>query len=139
MKRKNIFLIIPFVFLLTSCYIEIKENVMNPEFYLEKIKKEVERAERARFWRSGKVSSLNIFVYDRESKDIVKVSVPIWLFNFCIDIADEVGFGKGKKFVKNSKWECEIDYHSLKNLSKLGPGVIMEVKDENSSILIWMR
>lgn len=137
MTKKNL-LILPFIFILSSCYIEIKENVRNPEYYLNKAIREAERAERDSFWKR-KASSLNIFVYDRESNDIVKVSVPIWLFNFCVDIAEDFSDEPSKDFKVHSNWDCDIDFRALKKLSKLGPGLLMEVKDENSLILIWMR
>lgn len=135
-KRNLIILLLIFIF--SACYIEIKENVGNPEPYLQKAIKEAERAERDSFWK-GRASSLNIFVYDKESKDIVKVSVPIWFFNLCVDIAEDFSHEPSKDFRIPSNWDCDFDFHALKKLSKLGPGLLMEVKGENSLILIWMR
>lgn len=137
MRMKNL-LILPLIFTLSACYIEIKENVRNPEYHLNKAIREAEKAERDFLWKR-RASSLNIFVYDRESKDIVKISVPIWLFNFCVDIAENFSDEPSKDFKVHSKWNCDFDFRALKKLSKLGPGLLMEVKDENSLILIWMR
>lgn len=137
MRIKNL-LILPLILTLSACYIEIKENVRNPEPYINKATKEAERAERDSFWKR-RASSLNIFIYDRESNDLVKINIPIWLFNFCVDIADEFSNEPSKDFKVHSNWDCDIDFRALKKLSKLGPGLLMEVKDENSLILIWMR
>ncbi len=137
MNKKNLIILV-FSFLFSACYIEIKENVSNPEYYIKKAQKEVERLEKPNFFKSRKTTSINIFVYDGESKDVVRVSLPLWLFNLCVDIAED--FDDDPKYLrKHSKWDCDIDFHALKKLSKLGPGPVMEVRDGENLILIWMR
>ncbi len=137
MNKKNL-LILVLSFFFSACYIEIKENVSNPEYYIRKAQKEIERLEKPNFFRSRKATSINIFVYDGESKEVVRVGLPLWLFNLCVDIAEDFE-NDPKHLRKHSKWDCEIDFRALKKLSRLGPGPVMEVRDEKSLILIWMR
>jgi len=137
MGKKKL-LILVFSLLFTACYIDIRENVSNPEYYIKKAVREFERVERPDFFRSRKATSINIFVYDGESKDMIRVSLPLWFLNLCFDIAGD--FNDEEKPIDNpSKWDCEVDFQALKELKKLGPGPLMELRDGKSLILIWMR
>ncbi len=138
MRWKN-FAILPIILLMVSCLIEIKKNVQNPEPYLKKALGEVEKIERFEKFKAPRARYINIFVYHGESKDIVKISVPFWFFNFCINTAslfEKLGLNS---MIKNSEVECDIDFHVLKNLHKLGPCPIIEMEGKDTLILIWLR
>lgn len=117
MNKKNL-LILVFLFLFGASYIEIRDNVSNPEYYIKRAQKEVERLEKPNFFRSRKATSINIFVYDGESKDVVRVCLPLWLFKLCVDIAEDFKDDYPKYLRKHSKWDCEIAFRTLKEQRK---------------------
>ncbi|MFQ6082369.1 MAG: hypothetical protein ACE5WD_03305 [Candidatus Aminicenantia bacterium] len=140
MRRKR-FILIPivliFIFSLSGCFtIQIKKDVAYPAQAFERAWKEIEKIHLRNPERKGKPHIMNILVYDGSSREMVKVSVSMWIVN--------LGLESGLKYAEfDMKQHCSehfnFDWRALKDLRKIGPGLLVQVEDENDYVLIWLK
>ena len=115
----------------TGCLVSI-DHVSDPTAAFEAAKREASRFA----GKKGPAHHVNVLVWDRHDKEMVKVSVPMWL---------------ARKFENaHAEWEEDGDHDrvarrvkrhvSLKDLEKAGLGILVEVEeDEGDRVLIWLR
>jgi hypothetical protein len=111
-------------------------NVENPERYFGPATKRIDDIHTKRPNREGRANSIRVLVYEASERQIVKVSAPFWLINTCMDIGikasdEEEGFEFDEHY--------DFDWKDLKNLETLGPGLLVEIEDEESKVLIWLE
>lgn len=87
--------------------------------------------------RQGSVKRLNILVYDGEDHELIEVALPLWLIEAGFDI------GRGDQDRNDAvPIGCHVDWNdrTLKEIVKLGPGLVMEVEERNgeSKVMIWL-
>ncbi len=139
--RKKIFIMIFILsfLVLNGCFVlQIQGNVKYPSKVIEKARNKIHKIHAKYPERGGRAYKLNLLVYDGSSRDLVRISAPMWLVNLCL-----------KMGLKHAKYEIEdstssyfdIDWNEFANLSELGPGLLLEVEDleENTLVLIWLE
>lgn len=135
-------LILIMLYLSGCLYVDIIDNVKNPERYFREAHREIARiAPRDRFNRKHRPEQLHVLVYERSERKIVKVILPVGIVDSCSDLerwieeeCDEFGFEKRydlKRYKLNRK--------KFKNLRHKSPGYLAEFKDKDSKVLIWLK
>jgi len=135
-KATQIALLILIPLLSAGCFtVRVIKNVKNPERYFDSAYKRIDYIHQKRPNREGRASSIRVLVYEASARQIVKVSAPFWLVNTCMDIGikaadEEAGFEFDERY--------DFDWRDIKDLEKLGPGLLVEIEDEESKVLIWL-
>ena len=88
--------------------------------------------------RDYSAKNLHIMVYNGKNREFVQCGVPLSLLDMVLEAKG--GF-KGKKVWEKHGDYLDFNWKSLKKLSTLGPGLLIEVeeKEENTHLLIWME
>jgi hypothetical protein len=98
--------------------------------------KKIDRIHAADPLRKGTVSNLNVLVYVGDERKLVSFSLPKETVQKGLDgeFAGEVDMKEVTKKVG------QVDWKKLKNLDRLGPGLILqaEVEEDDVHLLIWL-
>lgn len=122
--------------LLSGCFtVRVIRNVKNPDRYFNSAYKRLAYIHQKSPNREGRADSIKVLVYEASEHQLVKVSAPFWLVNTCMDIGikaadEEEGFEFDERY--------DFDWRDIKDLEKLGPGLLVEIEDEESKVLIWL-
>jgi hypothetical protein len=122
--------------LATGCFVDVS-HVSDPEPAFRKARAEAESL----VGRKGPAQSVQVLVYDPAERELVRVSVPMWL---------------ARRIEKESDWD-EIDLDddseggeralralrgriSFKDLERSALGTLIEVEDEDGEqVMVWLR
>ena len=117
-----------------ACLVDVK-HVADPSRAFERARDEAVR----RAGQGGRVSRLNVLVWDPSDHEMVRVSVPLWLLRHVehdIDW-DDMDVGDERD---HERWRKRMGRLRLEDLERAGPGILMEVmEDEGDRVLIWLR
>ena len=137
--RKNIpFVAIFFLALfLSACFnIRVIENVGDPDRHFQKAYHQIEEIHQSYPDREGRPHVIHIMIYERSERKIVKVATPLWVIDGCLDWGMEMAeresdFDFGERY--------DFDLRCIRDLGRIGPGLIVEVEDEENKVLIWLK
>ncbi len=119
--------------------VHIRQGVRDADSYFDRARREIDRIQAEDPDRHGPVHRLCVLVHDRHSHELVQVSTPLWLANACLDL----GLSAAEHDRNNGLAECQerygLDLRSLKDWDRFGPGLLVEVNDEDSRVLVWLR
>lgn len=137
-KRKTQIVAVAFlVFLLSACLnVRVIENVKNPERYFKKAYRQIEEIHRRYPDRERKPDAVHILIYEGKENKIIKVSTPIWLVNGCLDMGMWAAENESEIDFED---RYDFDWSEIKDLSRIGSGLLVEVEDEKNKILIWLK
>ena len=122
--------ILPLILLMTGCFcVEVKNDVRNPDKYFRKAYQEIESVEKMYPERRGPVSTVYILVYERSERQLIRVIAPMWIIDAGMDFADTYDVDT----------DCDFEFHEIKKLRDIGPGMLVEVDGEDSKVLIWLE
>jgi hypothetical protein len=86
--------------------------------------------------RRVRASRLNVLAWDPSDREMVRVSVPLWLLHKVehdIDWDDVDGGG-------DERWSRHMGKLRWEDIEKAGPGILLEVmEDEGDRVLVWLR
>jgi len=57
------------------------------------------------------------------------VIAPMWIIDAGMDFADTYDVDT----------DCDFEFHEIKKLRDIGPGMLVEVDGEDSKVLIWLE
>jgi hypothetical protein len=143
MIKKIILLLVVFFTLLffAGCHLDIKNNVDYPAGVFQETLKKIDKIHSQDPNRKGKVASLNFLVYDGEDRKLISFSIPMEITKMAIKESDFGETGELKKFSEKIK-DVDIDFDKLKDLDRLGPGLLAEIEVEEDKgkvhVLIWL-
>ncbi len=122
---------------LSGCVgIRIVGNIRDAGPYFEKAQARIEKIHRSFPHREGRPHRLHLLVHDSSSDKLVKLSVPMWIVEACLEAGAEAAEGKDEfKFERRYK----VDWRSIEDLSGVGPGLLVQVEDEQNRVLIWLE
>jgi hypothetical protein len=121
--------------LATGCFVSVT-HVSNPAAAFDEA-----RAEAARYaGRPGPARSLQVLVYDPGDRELVRVSLPMWIVrkleHEAADWDDEAWDDEGGDKVRHA-------LHgrlSLRDLEKAALGTLIEVEEEDGEqVLVWLK
>lgn len=128
-------LILVMVALVSGCFtVRIIKNVKNPDRYFNQAYRKIEAIHERHPNREGRTRRINVLIHQAQEHELVKISAPFWFVNTCMDIgitvSDEESFDMDKKY--------DIDWRDIKELEQIGPGLLVEIDDEENEVLIWL-
>ena len=116
-----------------GCFVEIS-HVDDPRVEFAQARADATRLR----GRPGPAHSLHVLAYDKDERELVKVSLPLWLV---------------KKIAKSEVGELDLDgdvdgrlrgclarHVRLEDLVKAGRGLLVEAEEEDGDqVLVWLR
>jgi len=132
---------------LGGCF-EIKKDVDYPQDLFDQTLAKIEQIQRLDPQRTGPVSRLNILIYVGEDRQMISLTVPSSTLESILNLVqntDQAGEIKNeikKEMDKYGNVLEDIDLQKIKDLPRLGPGLLLEIQVEEKGefvhVLIWM-
>ena len=132
LKRKWLALcgILPLFLLMSGCFcVEVKNDVKNPDKYFREAYRKIESLEKRYPERRGPVSAVHVLVYERSERQLIRVTAPMWIIDAGMDYVDTYDVDT----------DCDFEFHEIKELRDIGPGLLMEADGDDSRVLIWLE
>lgn len=130
-------MLLTLVFLNGCMNLRIESDIEYPAGLFKETKKKIETIQAKDPHRKGKVSKINVLVYDGEDRDLVQVS-----FNkrTAEKYLKEEGISTSREGKKYSRKYADFDMDNIKDFDDIGPGLLIEVEEpeEKSHVLIWL-
>jgi len=121
---------------LGACLVQIT-HVTDPRPIFGEARAEAERLT----GRPGRAHELNVLVWNRDDRELVRVSLPMWIVRKAerrIDWDDDDAFD-GDRRAKDHVREA-LRHVRLEDLEKAGVGILAEVEEEGGDqVLVWLR
>ncbi len=129
------FLILVMVTLVSGCFtVRIIKNVTDPDRYFDQAYTKIERIHDRHPNREGRTRRINLLIYKESDHELIKISAPFWFVNSYMDIgitdSDDESFDIDERY--------DIDWRDIRELEQIGPGLLVEIDDEESKVLIWL-
>jgi len=119
-----------------ACLVQIT-HVADPRPIFGEARAEAERLT----GRPGRAHELNVLVWNRDDRQLVRVSLPMWIVRKAerrIDWDDDDAF-EGDRRAKDHVREA-LRHVRLEDLEKAGVGILAEVEEEGGNqVLVWLR
>jgi hypothetical protein len=118
--------------LAAGCLVEI-EKVDDPGAAFARARAEVGRVQ----GRPGRPGHLEVLVYDRAERQLVRASLPMWLVHKMDDGDDvDLDFGdEGGEAARRVRGRLRLE-----DIEKAGRGLLVEVEEEDGDqVLVWLR
>jgi hypothetical protein len=119
--------------------LHIREGIRNADPYFDRARSEIQRIQAKDPGRHGAVHRLCVLVHDRQSNDLVEVSTPLWLAEACLGVGLSAAEHDRESGLQDFSERYGLDLRSLKDLDRLGPGLLIEIEDEDSRVLVWLK
>jgi hypothetical protein len=130
-------LIVSPLFLCACLSVQVVRNVDDPGPYLDRVYRQIGRIEKDHPHRQGRAHRLSLLVYEEADRQIVRLTVPLWLVNIGLRAASEAAERDGEW----RGWErrYRFDRRVLTDLEGFGPGLLVEVEDASDKVLVWLH
>jgi hypothetical protein len=119
-----------------ACLVQIT-HVADPRPIFGEARAEAERLT----GRPGRAHELNVLVWNRDDRELVRVSLPMWIVRQAerhIDWDDDAAFD-GDRRAKDHVRKA-LRHVRLEDLEKAGVGILAEVEEEGGDqVLVWLR
>ncbi len=138
-RRTQIIAVVLIPLFVSACFnLQIIKNVKKPDRYFKKANREIEKIHRNTPDREGRPRKIHILIYEGSDRDLIQVSVPLWLVNRCMDIGAGIDENDNEFDFED---RFDFDWKGLKNLGQVGPGLLVDVNDieDETRILIWLK
>jgi hypothetical protein len=118
-----------------ACLVQIT-HVADPRPIFGEARAEAERLT----GRPGRAHELNVLVWNRDDRELVRVSLPMWIVRKAerhIDWDDDAfdGDRRAKDHVREA-----LRHVRLEDLEKAGLGILAEVEEDGGDqVLVWLR
>jgi hypothetical protein len=88
--------------------------------------------------RDVRATELNVLAWDPGDREMVRVSVPLWLVRQADRHADwDMDYGDERD---RERWRRRMDRMRWEDIERAGPGILLEVtEDEGERVLVWLR
>ena len=131
MTKKIVYIVLLTVLLSSCMSLHLRKNINYPEQTFERTAKKIEAIHAKDPQRKGKIHKLNLLVYDGEDRELVKLSIRKWLAKLIL-----------KKAIREDMENkvANTILKDIKNLKQIGPGLLIEIKEEkeNVHLLMWI-
>ncbi len=120
-----------------GCLVEIKKYEKDPQPLFADAEQEVENALKQTAGRKAIPNDLHILVYEKGSRQLIRIRIPFWIL---IKMEDkEVDINVPGDF-KDRPWANRDKIHfTLAELKKMGPGVVLNVNDDDDQVMVWLK
>lgn len=88
--------------------------------------------------QKGSVRELNVLAYDAGDRELVRVTVPLWLLRKALNDDDDESIDLDLDSTEHL--DAVAGHFSMKDLERAGPGVLLEVQENDGErVLVWLR
>jgi hypothetical protein len=115
--------------------VRVREGVRDADRYFDRAKAEIDRIQSEDPGRRGRVHEVCVLVHDRGSHELVEVRTPLWMAEACLGLAADCD----RDWEREIRTKSDIDIHDLRHLDRFGPGLVVEINDPDSRVLVWLR
>lgn len=118
------------VFMSGCLYVQVQDDVRHPDRIFRRARREIAQLQRR---LSGvRPQRINVLLYDESDRQLITVRAPL-------QVAEACG-GLDKTSPEAAKWgeRCQFDWDEVRDLKHLGPGLLFEMRDEESRVLVWI-
>ena len=121
---------------LTGCIgIQVRHGVRDADAYFGRAEREIARLERNFTPKPCRVHKLHLLAYDRRDRELVRISVPLWMAELAMDLGVETGRRHDFDFEER----YDVDWRRLQDLDRFGPGLLVSVASDRDRLLIWLE
>ncbi|MFQ6109561.1 MAG: hypothetical protein ACE5L7_08425 [Candidatus Aminicenantales bacterium] len=125
-----------FLMVLSSCVaFEVKQNVKNPHRYFRNAYRQIEKIHSLHPNREGRATCVHFLIYESSRRKLIRATVPVWVTNGCRDLGKRARRAQDLDF----EGEYDIDWEGISDLGQIGPGLLFELSDTKSKVLIWLE
>lgn len=122
---------------LAACVgVRIDRDVADPDAAFARAEGQIGALESGHPGRAGHAHKLYLMAYDGDDRELVRISVPLWLVDVCLDLAE--GSDHADK-VHRLEDRYDVDWKALGNLGRFGPGLLVSIEEKRSRVLIWLQ
>ena len=140
MAKKILFMLVLLVAILfgSGCFISVRQDVDFPASRFAAVRERISMLERHNPDRVGRAAKMQTLVYDGQSRELVQVAIPMWMVKM-------VKMHEGKNCRSRPQDVAgryvDFDWSHLGNISRLGPGLLVQVEDlqKNTHLLVWLE
>lgn len=112
-----------------ACLVDIEENVPDPGPAFAEARAEASRVE----GRPGPADTLEILAYDREDRELVRVSLPTW-------VVEKMGDGEIDIDLDDEAAERIRSHLKVSELETAPLGPLVDVDEEDGDqVLVWLK
>jgi hypothetical protein len=116
--------------------VRIERNAAYSEAAFARAEDRIEALESSLQARKGSAQRLHLMVYDGDERELIQVSVPLWIVDACMDLAEG---SDSEDRVHRLEDRYDVEWKAIKDLGRFGPGLLASIIDERSRILIWLQ
>ncbi len=133
----GIVILLALILLMTGCIgLRVHEGVADAGRYFDRAQAEIAGIQAADPDRTGRVRELCVLIHDQRSHELIEISTPIWVANACLELASDEA---GGDWDRNLKDRIGFRLDEVKDLDRLGPGLLVELNDSDTRLLVWLR
>jgi hypothetical protein len=140
MVKKILFMLLLLVAILFSsgCFVSVKEDIDFPAGRFAAALERISALERHNPDRVGRAAKMQTLVYDGDSREMVQVTVPMWMVRLGMK---HTGERHSRQPQDAAGRYLDFDLEHLGDISRLGPGLLAQVEDlqENTHVLVWLE
>lgn len=119
-----------------ACFrIHVIEDCRDPGARFVRASREIARLQSENPGRLGRAREICFLVHERGGQ-LVEVRTSLALFQAALGLAADIG-NEGGDFDFEGRYG--LAWRELKDLGRFGPGLLIEVEDEEDRVLIWLR
>ena len=117
---------------MSAClYVEVQDDVRHPERIFRRARREIAQIQR----RLPKVDAsrrINVLLYDETENQLITVKAPLCVVEACRDLDENSR--------EAAEWgkRCDFDWTDVRDLKHRAPGLLFEMNDEESRVLVWI-
>lgn len=125
-----------FIFLLSvlmsGClYVQVQDDVRHPDRIFRRARREIAQLQR-RHSDVRPPQRINVLLYDESEKQLITVRAPLQVAEACGRL--------DKTSPEAAEWgeRCRFDWDEVRDLKHLDAGLLFEMRDEESRVLVWI-
>ena len=119
--------------------LRIEHGVRNADRDFERARDEIASLERHDPGRTRRPNSLCLLIHNREDGDLVRLSVPLWMVDLAMDMGEQSERHERRADRRDFEDRYDVDWRSLRDIGRFGPGLIASVEGDDDRILVWLR
>ena len=123
---------------LGACFrIQIIRRVEDPRPYFEDARRAIQEIEREDPDRRIRPHGLFILAYSAENGELIRGRLPLWMIRAALRVGLEAAEHQGEL----EEWRDRYDFDGriLRELDRLGCGLLIEIDDGADQVLIWLE
>lgn len=120
-----------------ACFrVHIRQDDRDADLRFSRAEREIAGLQADNPARRGRAREICVLVHNRGEGELVEVRTSMALFRAALSLGADLAEDKGD-FEFERKYG--LAWRGLRDLGRFGPGLLIEVDDEETRVLVWMR